>query len=500
VRGRGISRRQILAVVGFGFSCFVLLLYLWIRSGGAVPLSAEKYRVHVLLPQAKGLGPHSDVRVSGVTVGHVIYVKGAKPVSLGRADVLIDLERPYVPLRSDARAMLRGKSIIGEAYVALSLGSKSAPAIAEGGTLAPRNALRAVESDEIFGAYDARTRRALQEWMRDQADALAAHGRDLNTSFASLRPWIVDADRILATVQQQGDDVATLLRDGGDVAGGLGQRAAAIQLLNRAGDQAFNAVGRQGAALERAFRELPGFEVETTRTLDALTGFSRRRTTDVEALRGELAPLSPGLAAVAAAAPPLRTVVDRTPPLASAGVRGLPGLDRVLRGAPDLLRELDPFLRSLNPALRHLSDQRSEVTSALANLAAATQSVTATPNSRQPIHYMRAMPVLNPIVLGPLSQRPGVSRANPYPDGPALDLAKGYPSFDTRACGNRTPYITDDPSPWIDDGQRDQVRLYAFGGKPEDPPRPNCAQQPAKAVNGIPKLFPWTPADPTTLK
>jgi ABC-type transporter Mla subunit MlaD len=409
--------------------------------------------------------------------------------------VLIDLERPYVPLRADARAMLRGKSIIGEAYVALSLGSKHSPEIPEGGTLAASHALRAVESDEVFGAYDKKTRRALQAWMRDQADALDAHGRDLNTAFASLRPWIVDADRVLATVQQQDADVATLLRDGGDVAGGLGKRAAAIQLLARSGDEAFNAAGRQGAALARAFRELPGFETEATRTLSDLTAFSRRRTSDVEALRSELAPLSPGLEAFAAAAPDLRTVVDATPPLARAGQRGLPGLNRVLRGAPDLLEQLDPFLLSLNPALRHLRDQRSDVNYAIANLAASTQSVTATPNGKEPLHYMRAMPVLSPVVLGPLSQRPGASRANPYPNGPALDLAKGYPSFNTTDCGSPTPYMTDDPSPWIDEGQREQVRLYAFGGDPDDPPAPRCAQQAAQTVNGIPKLFPWAPAD-----
>jgi phospholipid/cholesterol/gamma-HCH transport system substrate-binding protein len=496
VRGRGISRRQIMAVVGFSFSCFVLLLYLWLRAGGAIPLAAEKYRVHVLLPQAKGLGPHSDVRVSGVTVGHVIYVKGARPASLDRADVLIDLERPYVPLRADARAMLRGKSIIGEAYVALSLGSRKAPPIPEGGTLAARNALRAVESDEIFGAYDARTRRALQQWLRDQAPALGAHGRDLNTSVAALRPWILDADRLLATVEHQGEDVATVLRDGGDVARGLGERAAALQLLARAGDRAFSATGRQGAALARAFRELPRFEVEATKTVDVLTGFAQRRTGDVAALRGELEPLAPGLEALAAAAPPLRRVVTRTPALAAAGQRGLPALDKVLERAPGLLRELDPFLRSLNPSLRWLRDQRSDLTSAIANVGAATQSATATPNSKEPLHYLRAMPVLNPVALGPLSQRPGVSRANPYPDGPSLDLTKGYPTWDTRSCGNPTPYITSEPSPWIDEGQRDQVRLYAFGGKPDDPSRPACRPQPQHGNGGIPRLFPLLRPDP----
>ena len=44
-------------------------------------MKPERYQVHVLLPQAKGLGPHSDVRISGVTVGHVISVEPAKPLS-----------------------------------------------------------------------------------------------------------------------------------------------------------------------------------------------------------------------------------------------------------------------------------------------------------------------------------------------------------------------------------------------------------------------------------
>ena len=65
-------------MVGFAFSCFVLLLYLWLRGGGPIPLAPSKYQVHVLLPQAKGLGPHSDVRVSGVTVGHVIHAEARR--------------------------------------------------------------------------------------------------------------------------------------------------------------------------------------------------------------------------------------------------------------------------------------------------------------------------------------------------------------------------------------------------------------------------------------
>lgn len=468
---------RLAAVVGFALSCFVLLLYLWLRSGGEIPLAPHGYRVHVLMPQTKGLGPHSDVRVSGVTVGHVIRIEPAQPLRLGRADVLIDVDSRYIPLRSDARAMLRSKSIIGEAYVALSLGSAHAPPLPDGGSLALRNAVRTVEADEIFEGYDARTRQALREWMRTQGPGLGAHGAELNTAIASLHPWMIDADRLLAIVQRQSSSVGSLLRDGGAVTGSLADREQALQLLARSGDRAFNATGRQGRALAAAFRELPGFERDARLTVERMTEFAGASTVEVRDLRDELAPLSPALVELSADAPALHAIVDATPPLARSGATGLPALNRVMRAAPPLLTDLDPFLRGLNPALRHIAAGRGELTTLVANLAAATQTATSTPGSRDPVHYLRAMPVLNPAALGPLSERPGASRANAYPDPSLLDLARGYLSYETGHCGQATPYISPEPSPNLTDIQREQVRLYAFGGDPTNPPRPACRGQ-----------------------
>jgi hypothetical protein len=151
-----------------------------------------------------------------------------------------------------------------------------------------------------------------------------------------------------------------------------------------------------------------------------------------------------------------------------------------------LLVDLDPFLRSLNPALRHVSAGRAELITLLANLAASTQTATATRASREPVHYLRAMPVLEPAALGPLSDVPGAHRANAYPDPAELDLASGYPSLDTGHCGNPTPYISAEPTALLTDIQREQIRLYAFGGDPAAPPRPACKQQ----SRGVPHLEP----------
>jgi phospholipid/cholesterol/gamma-HCH transport system substrate-binding protein len=475
MRRQRITVWHLATVSVFAISCFCLLLLLWTTSGGPTPLAPRSYRVHVLLPQAKGLGPHSDVRVAGVTVGHVISVNAAHPVNLDRADVLIDLERPFVPLRADARAMLRGKSILGEAYVALSLGSRAAPSVRDGGTLPARNALDAVSPDQIFDTYDPATRRALREWQQTEGPVVAARGHDLNVAIGSLRPWMVDADGLLSLVQGQGRAVRGLLADGGAIANGLADRADALQELARSGDRAFNATGRQGAALAAAFRELPGFEREATRTVRAMTSFAESSTGDVHALRAELGSLSPALEQLSVDAPALHRIVGATPALERASRRGLPALAQVLGSAPPLLERLDPFLRSLNPALRAVAGGRSELTGVLANLSAATQTATATPLGRDPLHYLRAMIVLAPSALAPLSKRPGSNRANAYPDPSiASTLLGGMPSAATSHCSNPTPYITPDPSPNLSDDQRHQVFEFAFLGDPSSVPAPPC--------------------------
>jgi phospholipid/cholesterol/gamma-HCH transport system substrate-binding protein len=497
VNPQRITWNRVAIVALFSISCFLLLLLLWTSSGGPVPLSPKRYQAHVLLPQAKGLGPHSDVRVSGVTVGHVIRVEEAHPLRLGRSDVLIELEREYVPLRTDGRAMLRGKAILGEAYVALSLGSRGAPALPDGGTLAAGQARNAVEPDQIFETWDERTQHALRRWQQTEGPAIARHGDDMSSAFSSLRPWMVDAAGLLAVVEEQGAAVQSLLEDGGAVASGLADRAEAIQLLARSGNRAFAATGREGESLAEAFRRLPGFQREAARTVRDVAAFAHRRDTDLAVLRDELAPLSPAFEALAAAAPSLRAIVRRSPPLEAAGRRGLPDLERVLDALPPVLAALDPFLRSLNPALRYLADTRGELLHFIANLSAATQIATATPQGREPLHFLRAMPVLSPVALGPLSRRPGINRANPYPDPAAAAIAAQAPTFDTRNCANPTPQLSLEPSPNLDDAQRKKILDFAYGGDPANVPAPACRAAPPRPGFGV--GFPVLRPDPPIL-
>src|SRR5256885_17069106 len=62
---------RIISMVVFSLSCFGILLFLWQTFGGATPLRAKSYEVHVHFPEATTLAQEADVRMAGVTIGRV---------------------------------------------------------------------------------------------------------------------------------------------------------------------------------------------------------------------------------------------------------------------------------------------------------------------------------------------------------------------------------------------------------------------------------------------
>ncbi len=153
------SFARIAAMVVFALSCFGLLLYLWLAFGGPIPLKPQGYRFTTSFAEATQLATEADVRISGVPVGKV---KKIEPDSAtGRSLVVIELEGDYAPLPSDARAILRQKTLLGETYVELTPGSPDADPIAEGGTLAAAQVSPTVQLDEIYRTFDSRHARGL---------------------------------------------------------------------------------------------------------------------------------------------------------------------------------------------------------------------------------------------------------------------------------------------------------------------------------------------------
>src|SRR5437588_9399364 len=125
---------RVITMVLFALSCVGLLLFLWVSFGGTIPLGAQGYRVNVSFSSAQDLATQADVRIAGVSVGKVVSTQ-LDPKG-NRTMATIQLDHKYSPVRRDARAILRTKTILGETYVQLIPGSPNAPPIADGGPLA----------------------------------------------------------------------------------------------------------------------------------------------------------------------------------------------------------------------------------------------------------------------------------------------------------------------------------------------------------------------------
>src|SRR3954467_6299034 len=107
---------RLLTIALFALSCFGLLLFLWLAFGGPVPLKPKGYRFHVAFPEATQLATQADVRIAGLSVGKVASRDIDNPHHNDRPVAVIQLNQDIAPLHSDAKAILRQKTLLGETY------------------------------------------------------------------------------------------------------------------------------------------------------------------------------------------------------------------------------------------------------------------------------------------------------------------------------------------------------------------------------------------------
>src|SRR3954463_10909547 len=220
---------KIAAMVLFALSCFGLLLFLWLAFGGPVPLKPKGYRFHTSFAEAGQLALEADVRISGVPGGKVKTITPDKQT--GRSDVEIQLQALNAPLPSDAKAILRQNTLLGETYVELTPGHARSQPIPEGGALDSSQVSDTVELDEIQRAFDPRTRAAFQDWMQTQAQAIGGHGQDLNDALGNLGPFAEDTADIVDVLNRQQEAVTRLVANTGIVFEALSERDGQLRSL-----------------------------------------------------------------------------------------------------------------------------------------------------------------------------------------------------------------------------------------------------------------------------
>jgi phospholipid/cholesterol/gamma-HCH transport system substrate-binding protein len=431
---------RILVAVGFALSCFGLILFLWVAFGGPVPLKPESYRITAYFPEATQLAQQSDVRIGGVSVGKVESIKLAPPNERvngkDTTEAVIQISPQYAPIASDAKAILRQKTLLGETYVELTSGdnppgpialgpsvqyassgssdASSAHPIPEGGTLGVARTQEATQIDEIFNALDKRTRTAFQRWLAGAQVAIKGRSVDLNDALGNLGPFAADASRVLRILHSQQGAVKGLVRDTGTVFDSLSRQDSELAGAIRGSDTTFKALASENQSLRRTFEILPTFERESKATLARLDAFRANAHPLVRKLLPVASDVSPTLHSVRRLSPHLRSLFENLRPLIKASKAGLPATARFLNGVRPVLSSLDPFLANFNPVVRFLKTYRTDVTNFLSNPGSGFGGVPNQPGQQAPRFMLRIASYLSAESLGIWPSRLPTNRGNAY--------------------------------------------------------------------------------------
>jgi virulence factor Mce-like protein len=453
-----------------------LLLFLWLSFGGTIPLKPQGYRVHVLVPEAANLAQEADVRISGVPVGKVktkeVNTKGAA------TDVVLEIDHKYAPIPKDSVAILRQKTLLGETYVELAPGDKSSGSIPDGGRIPRSQVAPTVELDEIFRAFDSKTRTAFQQWMIEQGKAFKDHGQDLNDALGNLAPFAEDTSTLLQILNEDKGDVRRLIRNTGDVFAALTERRGQLRELITNSNRVFQTTADRDQELQDTFRILPTFLDESNKTLKRVTKFANNANPLVTQLRPAARELSPTLVQLEALAPDLRGLFRDIDPLVNVSKRGLPATSQFLDELRPLLDATDPFLRNLNPMLKWIGLYKHEITAFFSNDVAATQASSLGADQKSQLHYLRTTNPLNPENLGIYPHRIASNRSNPYV------APLGYKTLPIKVFGK---YLcTTNPVPTIlptavgdllPQSLLDLIDRFAYAGAGSNIPAPPCEEQ-----------------------
>ena len=456
---------RIMVAVGFALSCFGLILFLWVAFGGPIPLRPESYRVTAYFPEATQLAQESDVRIGGVSVGKVKTVTLAPPADRVNGKdttaAVMEIQPQYAPISTDAKAILRQKTLLGETYVELtsgtqpdgnpapvSLGSAATATdtanhpvqtVPEGGTLGIGQTVEATQIDEIFNALDVQTRTAFQDWLQNSAKAIKGRGLDLNDAFGNLGPFASDTANILSVLHRQQHAVNGLIRDTGTVFGALSERDGELAGAITGSNDTFGALASEKQALQQTFAILPTFQRESRLTLARLDQFQASTHPLVRKLLPVANDVSPTLHSVRRLSGPLKNLFVDLNPLIDAAKKGLPAARDFLAKLRPTLAALAPFLANLNPVIGFLKAYKTDVTNFISGpeTGFAQLDPAAAPNAPAARFSLRVASYFSPETLSIYPSRLSTNRGAGYFPPNAI-LAQGaakkgiFPNWDCK--------------------------------------------------------------------
>ncbi len=300
----------------------------------------------------------NDVREGGYRIG---LVSAMEPIRLSDgqigAQVTLQLNRANGGVPVDSSASIRPQSVLGAKYVDVAKGPSRA-LIPDGGTLPIAQSTVPVQFDDIFGTFNPRTRRAIQQNLVGLGDALAGRGSALNDTLASLPALLGYLTPVARYLAAPGTQLTRFLRSLSAFTGTVAPVAKVNAQLFTDLATTFAAISSDPNALEATIAESPSTLAVGTASLRVQRPFLANLTT----LGQQLLPATDALASTLPVLNPAIEAGTRTlarTPILNANLEQLfralgqlalaPGTNQALTGLGATVGTLNPMIRYLGP-------------------------------------------------------------------------------------------------------------------------------------------------------
>jgi phospholipid/cholesterol/gamma-HCH transport system substrate-binding protein len=347
---RDDARRTVYGVVTLLLLVVVAVLGAIVQRGGALPGRTYTY-VTADFTDVGILKPGKEVRQDGVRVGQVASISYTVQHT---ARVIMRLEGHYA-VHQDATAAIGNVSALGKKYVILTMGSDSAPLMAEGTVIPASRTQRSQSLEDIVASLDKPSLLALNGALGTLSDGLAGHSTDLNAFLGSSPDLLSNLGTVAKAASSPRADIPGLMSSANTLVSRFQGREAELRSMVRNTNQTIKAldVGK-GNALKDTIEGLPASLDQARLALDTLyapLGDAEVAVRTLQTGGNSLGAATPALrsflrtspatldkvAGVAAAAKP--AVIDLTRTVAYAS----PLIPRVTAAVGSLAGLLEPF-------------------------------------------------------------------------------------------------------------------------------------------------------------
>jgi phospholipid/cholesterol/gamma-HCH transport system substrate-binding protein len=346
--------------------------------------SRQPMTVQAVFTDVSPLLVGNEVKVDGVKVGVI------EDIALQRGKAVVDmaLEPGALPVHTDARAMIRPVSLLGERFIDLDRGSPDAPVLPDGGVIPIARTGRNTDLDEVLNTVDRPTGDALAALVATLGDGLRGNGRNTDRTIARVAPAMRDVKVLLAVLHEQTHLLNGVIDNVQPVADALANdHGRTMDQLVSSADRLLGVTAGQQEAFQAALAELPTTLEQAQSTLAALTGTAQATTPTLRALR----PTTDNLSAIS-------RELDR---FADSADSALAHAEPVLRKAQQLLDQAQPVVGELRQAGPHIESSAvsadavvTELTKNIDGVMAFIKNWALSSNGHDGVsHYFRALVV-----------------------------------------------------------------------------------------------------------